>query len=161
HKSMAGRVGIFAGSRGYAGAAVMTASGALHAGAGLITLFTDATGYETVAAKAPPEIMVRPVDSVSEVRNFETAGVFAVGPGLGRAYDAELRDWIREERRPMILDAAALNAVAPEPWTLQHVHGPRLITPHPGEFIRIFPNAPSNRLEAAHAFIAQYPRVTL
>ncbi|MEK7681927.1 MAG: NAD(P)H-hydrate dehydratase, partial [Chloroflexota bacterium] len=61
HKGQAGRVGVIAGSRGYVGAAILTATGALRGGAGLITLYVKEDSYPIFAAQAPAEVMVKPV----------------------------------------------------------------------------------------------------
>jgi len=63
HKNQFGRVGIVAGSRGFAGAATMCAWGALRGGAGLVEVFVPENIYEIVAAAAPFESMVKPVKS--------------------------------------------------------------------------------------------------
>src|SRR5438105_444031 len=63
HKNQFGRVGIVAGSRGFAGAATMCAWGALRGGAGLVEVFVPENIYEIVAAASPFEAMVKPVKS--------------------------------------------------------------------------------------------------
>lgn len=161
HKSMAGRVGVFGGSRGYTGAPLMSASGAVQGGAGLITLFADESVYEILATRAPVEVMVHPVHSLEDAAKMNSIDVFAVGPGLGRKYDEPLRQWIRDEPRPMVIDADALNALAQDSSILEQAAGPRLLTPHPGEFARLFPDKPPDRLGSARAFLSRFPRVTL
>ncbi|MEZ5433266.1 MAG: NAD(P)H-hydrate epimerase [Verrucomicrobiales bacterium] len=82
HKGQAGRVSIVAGSLGYSGAARLCAAGALHGGAGLVTLWVPQSIYAIVAAGVEPEIMVRPYDNLEEVRTVP-ADVLALGPGWG------------------------------------------------------------------------------
>src|ERR1700730_7852554 len=60
HKGNYGRVGIVAGSRGFAGASILCAEAAARAGAGLITLFVPGEIYEPVVSRIIPEIMVSP-----------------------------------------------------------------------------------------------------
>jgi len=67
HKNQFGRVGIVAGSRGFAGAATMCAWGALRGGAGLVEVFVPENIYEIVAAAAPFESMVKPVKSYRDL----------------------------------------------------------------------------------------------
>src|SRR5207248_3460407 len=67
HKNQFGRVGIVAGSRGFAGAATMCAWGALRAGAGLVEVFVPENIYEIAAAAAPFESMVKPVKSYRDL----------------------------------------------------------------------------------------------
>jgi len=67
------------------------------------------------------------------------ADVVALGPGLGRA--AEVTHFVerlyRETPLPMIVDADALFALAERPQALTAPGGPRILTPHPGEFARL------------------------
>jgi ADP-dependent NAD(P)H-hydrate dehydratase len=67
------------------------------------------------------------------------ATVVALGPGLGRslALDELVTRLYHEIDKPMVLDADALNALATDPEVLTHPGGPRVLTPHPGEFARL------------------------
>jgi ADP-dependent NAD(P)H-hydrate dehydratase len=67
------------------------------------------------------------------------ATVVACGPGLGRSLDLDelVQRLYQEIPVPMVFDADALNALATEPETLTHPGGPRILTPHPGEFARL------------------------
>jgi ADP-dependent NAD(P)H-hydrate dehydratase / NAD(P)H-hydrate epimerase len=67
HKNQFGRVGIVAGSRGFAGAATMCTWGALRGGAGLVEVFVPENIYEIVVAAAPFESMVKPVKSYRDL----------------------------------------------------------------------------------------------
>ena len=58
---------------------------------------------------------------------------------MGRSLDLDqivLRLY-QEIAKPMVFDADALNALAGEPESLAHPGGPRILTPHPGEFARL------------------------
>jgi len=137
HKGQAGRVGILAGSRGLTGAARLAAAGAVAAGAGLVTLFCPHEVYEILAASCPPEIMVRPVHSCREVMAWNLDAVGA-GPGLGSTPPSYLVNLLRDDPRPLVVDADALNAMAAHGVTLAgRAGGPRLLTPHPGELARL------------------------
>ena len=67
------------------------------------------------------------------------ATAVALGPGLGRS--DELMELVgklyREIKAPMVVDADALNALAQHRATIPHAGGPRILTPHPGEFDRL------------------------
>jgi NAD(P)H-hydrate epimerase len=84
YKNEFGRVGVVAGSKGFAGAALLCSLGALRAGAGLVELFVLDDIYSIVAGAAPPEVMVKSVASYEKLFE-EPIDVWAVGPGLGRA----------------------------------------------------------------------------
>lgn len=155
-----GRVGIIAGSVGATGAAVMCAEAALRGGAGLITLFATPDIYHTLAVACPPEIMVRPVESYIEVLKTRL-DVIALGPGLGNRDAADILRIIRESPLPMVVDADGLNLVSADTSLLAHCVGKRLLTPHPGEMARLFPESKNlTRLETVQKFTEQFP-VTL
>ncbi len=159
YKNQFGRVGIVAGSKGLTGAAVLCATGALRAGAGLVELFVPADIYPIVAAAAPPEVMVRSISNYAALLK-EPIDVWAIGPGLGTKRAPQIRRLIREASQPMVVDADALNLIAHDPAILQRCAGPRLLTPHPGEMKRLFPGKTKSRAEQATKFCAKYP-VTL
>jgi NAD(P)H-hydrate epimerase len=155
YKNQFGRIGIVAGSRGFTGAAVMCSLGALRAGAGLVELFVPEEIYEIVAAAAAPEVMVKPVKSYVDLLD-EPIDVWAFGPGLGQSRADEIRALICDAPQPMVIDADGLNILAKEIGTLSNVRGPRLLTPHPGEMKRLFPNEKVSRAETATKFCAEY-----
>ncbi|HEX4085575.1 MAG TPA: NAD(P)H-hydrate dehydratase [Chthoniobacteraceae bacterium] len=161
HKTQFGRVGIVAGSPGFTGAAILCASGALRAGAGLITLYAPGEIQEILAIKAPPEIMVRPVSSYIDVLD-EKLDVLALGPGLGKEKAGAVLQLVEDFKGPMVLDADGLNIVAEHGAALlNRCAGPRLLTPHPGEMARLFPEGKEmSRYDAASQFTAKHP-VTL
>ena len=159
YKNQFGRIGIVAGSRGFTGAALMCSSGALRAGAGLVELFVPENIYEIVASAAAPEVMVKPVRSYARLLE-EPMDVWAVGPGLGQTHAAAILRLIREAKQPMVIDADGLNILGKKMPSLKKVKGSRLLTPHPGEMQRLFPDKKRSRVEWAKAFCQQYP-VTL
>jgi NAD(P)H-hydrate epimerase len=137
HKQDFGHVAIRAGAPGMSGAAVMAALGALRAGAGLVTILPDPEVRAEVAAQVP-EAMVR-------------AWAGQVPPGIdallvGPGGITEVPDWYG----PLVLDAGALAAGAGERWMARPE---TVITPHPGEFARLFqgppPRDPGERLNRA------------
>ena len=138
HKGEAGRVGLVVGSVGFTGAGQLTAVAAGQAGAGLVTLFTERRAWAVMAAACPPEIMVRPMDSCREVMGMKFDAI-AVGPGLGGTPPPDLLTLVRDDPRPMVVDADALNAMAalPSGVPVWPAAGPRLLTPHPGEMERL------------------------
>jgi ADP-dependent NAD(P)H-hydrate dehydratase / NAD(P)H-hydrate epimerase len=159
HKNQFGRVGIVAGSRGFAGAATMCASGALRAGAGLVEVFVPENIYEIVAAAAPFESMVKPVRSYRDLLD-EKIDVWGIGPGLGRENAREIIEMVQRTENAMVVDADALNIISTEVSILKNCRGPRLLTPHPGEMKRLAGDQKISRAELAKNFTAEFP-VTL
>ena len=140
HKGVAGRVAIVAGSRGLTGAARLCGLGALHGGAGLVTVFAHESIYDIVASSAPPEIMVKPTATLDDLEEFQ-ADILAAGPGLGSSPEnaGTLLRLMREDPRPMLLDADALNLLSRQEdgTAILESAGPRMLTPHPGELARL------------------------
>jgi NAD(P)H-hydrate epimerase len=157
HKTQYGRVAIIAGSPGFTGAAILCATGALRAGAGLVTLYATEDIQPILAVAAPPEVMVHPVKSYVEVLE-QKHDVLAIGPGLGKARADEILYLVEFAEPPIVLDADALNIVAAHgPDVLARSAGPRLLTPHPGEMLRLFPESKAlSRLDTATQFTARF-----
>ncbi|MBS1767470.1 MAG: NAD(P)H-hydrate dehydratase [Acidobacteria bacterium] len=139
HKRSRGHVAIRAGSVGMSGAAVLAALGALRAGAGLVTVLTDA-GVRAEVACQIPEAMVRPwTGSIPD-----GVDVLLVGPGGVEDIPA----W----DGPLVLDASALREDEGPRWMGRPE---TILTPHPGEFARLFglpkQRATKDRLDQTHA----------
>ena len=159
YKNQFGRVGIVAGSKGLTGAAILCATGALRAGAGLVELFVPEEIYAIVASSLPSEAMVKSLTSFAALPN-EKIDVWAIGPGLGRAHANEISKLIADAHQPVVLDADGLNIAADHLAVLDTRSGPRLLTPHPGEMHRLMASDGTSRLETAERFCAAHP-VTL
>ena len=159
YKNKCGRIAVVAGSKGFVGAALMTTRGALRAGAGLVELFVPEDIYEIAAAAAPAEVMVKATRGYKDLPT-ENIDVWAVGPGLGNAHGARIRDLIVRVEQPMVLDADGLNILAEEIDVLSRCRGPRLLTPHPGEMQRLVAPGKMTRAGLARSFCEHFP-VTL
>lgn len=159
YKNQFGRIGVVAGSKGFIGAALMTTEGALRSGAGLVELFVPEDIYDITAAAARPEVMVKATRAYRDLPG-EKIDVWAVGPGLGNANAARIRDLIARVEQPMVVDADGLNVLADEIEVLQRCRGPRLLTPHPGEMARLVAPGKMARAGLARSFCERFP-VTL
>jgi NAD(P)H-hydrate epimerase len=159
HKGNYGRIGIVAGSPRFLGAARLCSAATVHAGGGLVTLYTTAECHDMLSSTCIPEVMVRQVSSYAEVLR-ERHDVLAIGPGLGREHDGEIRELVTKAPIPCVVDADGLNALSTEPSILAGCPAPRLLTPHPGEMERLFPQGGRSRREWATEFVNAHP-VTL
>ncbi|HOW58305.1 MAG TPA: NAD(P)H-hydrate dehydratase [Candidatus Omnitrophota bacterium] len=150
HKGNCGRVFILAGSRGMTGAANLAGMGALRAGAGLVTIGVPDAVY-LIIAKRDSELMTKPFPSTvkgtlslkgfSEIKRFCcTQDVLAIGPGLSQHVTTQqlVRKILQETRLPLVIDADGLNALKGNLSVLQKCRGRAVLTPHPGEFLRLF-----------------------
>jgi NAD(P)H-hydrate epimerase len=124
------------------GAARMAARAAARMGAGLTTIAVPERGLDVYAA-ALTSIMVRPLASredLSRMLDDRRFSAYLIGPGAG------IGDETRERAlamlgtgRPVLLDADAITVFAQHPKALfQAIRGPCVLTPHDGEFARLF-----------------------
>ena len=160
YKNQFGRIGVVAGSKGFVGAALLTAQGALRAGAGLVEVFVLEEIYSIVASAAPVEAMVKPIRSYRDLLDEEKIDAWAVGPGLGKAHASHLLRFIERAEKPMVVDADGLNILADKIGVLEHCLGKRLLTPHPGEMERLIHPGKMTRAWIARNVCEQLP-VTL
>lgn len=133
---------IFAGSAGMSGAAVLAAKSSLRSGAGLCTIHGPRVSMN-VLQTAVPEAMFEPDRNENFISNMTVHHphqAVAVGPGIGtdeKTVDA-LEDLLKKFKYPLILDADALNCIAKRPHLLSLLPTHSIITPHIGEFDRLF-----------------------
>lgn len=142
HKGTFGHVGIIAGSHGKIGAAILSVRAALRSGAGLVTAQVPTCGYALMQTSVP-EAMCQ-VDehayALSRVGDIEAFSALAIGPGLGQnplTVNA-LDDLLDRLNKPLVVDADALNILARQPEWIKRLPKNSILTPHPGEFDRLF-----------------------
>lgn len=149
HKGDYGRILLIGGSRGMAGAITLAGKSCLRSGAGLVTLAVPTTILETVAAHDPCYMTwPLPADDHGRIaadadialsEKLHSAKVVALGPGLGQSDLLRhlVRKWYTEINSPMVIDADALNLLSQVEDGFAAPGGPRVLTPHPGEFGRM------------------------
>lgn len=143
HKGDFGRVQNIAGSFGKMGAAVLSSKAIMRSGAGLLTTHVPACGVE-IMQTAIPEAMVtadQQTNFVATAQIDNETDVICVGPGLGtHKGTAEWLLHILEEAVgiSMVMDADALNIVAARQGKWLKLPEGCIITPHVGEFHRLF-----------------------
>ena len=139
---------IMAGSLGMMGAAVMSAKACLRTGAGLVTVHSAKRGMP-ILQTAVPEAMFEPdrnENFISDMSIHHTHQAVAIGPGIGTndcTIDA-LESLLKNCKSPLLLDADALNCIARRPSLLEILPAQTIITPHVGEFDRIFGQHPNS-----------------
>jgi ADP-dependent NAD(P)H-hydrate dehydratase / NAD(P)H-hydrate epimerase len=134
HKGRHGHVLVIGGNLGMTGAALLAATGALRAGAGLVSVATRLPHAAALAA-ARPELMARGVETPGELATLlQHADVVAVGPGLGQdAWAHMVWSAIADCGLPRVVDADALNLLAKSP----RQRADWVLTPHSGEAARL------------------------
>jgi ADP-dependent NAD(P)H-hydrate dehydratase / NAD(P)H-hydrate epimerase len=149
HKGDFGRVLVIGGSIEFPGATVLVGLGAMRAGAGLVRV---AAAQSVVArlASAVPELTWSALDEEAPgliapggwrraTADAAASDAAVIGPGLGRqaATHRRARQLIASLRRPAVVDADGLNALAGGARWWQGLKAPLVLTPHPGEFARL------------------------
>lgn len=153
HKYGHGHALILTGGAGRTGAARLAARGALRIGAGLVTLGVPGAAQMECAAQVTA-IMLRRVDGAEALADTLTdsrLSALCLGPALGLDRARDLVPVALATGRATVLDADALTAFSPDPERLfGQLHDTCVLTPHDGEFARLFPDIAA-RLEAPAA----------
>lgn len=133
---------LVSGSYGMMGAAIMAAKGALRSGVGRVTVYSPRCGYEAVQS-AVPEAMFCAANSDISIGNIQLQHPYdaiGIGPGLGTGEQTinALEHFLARHDKPLVIDADALNCIAHRQNMLHSVPVLSILTPHAGEFDRLF-----------------------
>jgi hydroxyethylthiazole kinase-like uncharacterized protein yjeF len=164
HKYVYGHAQVLGGGMASSGAARMAARAALRSGAGLVTVLCPVDALAVYAAQLTA-VMVAPFGNLEDFGRIladpRRNGIL-LGPGAG--VGEALRDKVLralELRKACILDADALTSFAEQPSALfDAIRGPCVLTPHEGEFQRLFAQT-GDKLSRARAAAAQSGAVVL
>ena len=153
---------LFAGSTGMMGAAIMCARAIMQSGAGLCTVHSANRGLQ-ILQTAVPEAMFEPDRNehfITDMRLHHNHQVVAVGPGIGthESTVTALNSLLKNTKAPLVLDADALNCIAQHPDMIPLLPPKTIITPHIGEFDRLFGehSLDEERLATAVTMARQY-----
>jgi ADP-dependent NAD(P)H-hydrate dehydratase / NAD(P)H-hydrate epimerase len=150
HKRRTGVVLVVAGSRRMTGAPRLVAEGAFRTGAGLVTVALPAGILPVVQATTTEATFLPipegPAGSVVEAgwdelaERLDAFDALAIGPGLTTDEETPefVRRMVRQSSVPVVVDADALNAFAGRAGDLGLRRAPAILTPHTGEFARLF-----------------------
>ncbi|KIC30075.1 bifunctional ADP-dependent NAD(P)H-hydrate dehydratase/NAD(P)H-hydrate epimerase [Leisingera sp. ANG-M6] len=144
HKYTHGHALVLSGGHGKTGAARLAARGALRIGAGLVTVGSPRSAMFENAANLTA-IMLQQIDGahgVSELLEDRRFNAVCLGPGLGRGADTQAVVMaVLKENRATVLDADALTRFELKPQALfDLLHENCVLTPHGGEFAKLFPD---------------------
>jgi NAD(P)H-hydrate epimerase len=167
HKYDIKKIFVLAGSRGFTGAAAMTANSALRSGGGLVILGTPKSVYPILARKLT-EVMVDPLEETEQgtislvakmkiQEKVDWADILVIGPGLSK--NEETRQIIQEivstSGKYMLVDADGLSAIPIDSPVWKTKSKKKLIlTPHVGELSRLI-NISSQEIEDGRIEIAR------
>jgi len=147
HKYDHGHALVLTGGMGRSGAARLAARAALRVGAGLVTLGAPGAAMLECAAQITA-LMLRRVEGAEDLAALlqdRRINALCLGPGMGIERAGDLLTTVRDKHAPyggaLVLDADALTALSP-------LEGPLparcVLTPHGGEFARLFPDLAAN-----------------
>ncbi len=149
HKGTFGHLGLIAGSVGKTGAAALAAKAAVRTGTGLVTVATPAGANATLESKLL-ESMSCPVPDTTDhtlalasleplLRFADHKTALTIGPGLGLHPETMqvVQTLLTRITVPCVVDADALNALAPATARWPQAKAPLIVTPHPGEMARL------------------------
>lgn len=174
YKNKRGHALLVAGSKNYAGAAVLSGNSAMVSGVGLVTIATAESVQNSIASRVLPEVMTR---GAAETKNgalaekaFEEIDEFieksidaiAVGSGLSSSEAGTkklVKKLVEKRRTPIVIDADGLNSLAP--FKLEgNDELPLILTPHEGEFLKLLgtkdKDVLKDRVKAAREFTEKH-----
>lgn len=165
HKYARGAVLVIGGPSGHGGAARLAARAAARVGAGLAMIACPAGALAENAARLDA-VMVREAADGAAIDALLAAHTFsavAAGPGMGHDRSAAARlGHALGSGLPLVLDADVFTVFAGVPDLLAAaLLGPTVLTPHEGEFVRLFGELPGSRLDRVRAAAALVGAVVL
>jgi len=148
HKGSFGHALLVAGSFGKMGAAVLASKACLRSGVGLLTIHAPRSG-NIILQSAVPEAMVSADHRAkywAEVPDLQGYASIGVGPGIGKEPETALalQGLLQAYKKPMLLDADALNLLSENTSCWEFVPENSILTPHPKEFERLFGKTENN-----------------
>ncbi len=143
HKYDHGHLLVLSGPRYQTGAARLAAVAALRVGAGLVTMGATERTLPELAAHLT-EVMLTQIETGAALAALLNAdpriNALCIGPGLRvDQHGADLVMHALRSGRPLVLDADALTLIAQHDALARAVHAQCVMTPHAGEFARLFP----------------------
>ena len=140
HKGTYGTACIVGGSYGKMGAEVLATKAALRAGAGLTFSVAPEVGNPILQSSCPEAMFISGGENFINKIPVEEHYTLGIGPGLGKNRETAeaFLGFLKNYKRPLVLDADALNIIAEHQNYLEKIPENSIITPHPKEFERLF-----------------------
>ena len=173
HKYQQGHLLVICGSRRYAGGSILTGLGAKASGVGMLSIAVPESLKPLLVSQIPdgliidcPETKTGAIAALPTLAtDFDSYDIIACGPGL-TTESTEVILKVLETKSPLILDADALNILAQlgTVSSLSQRSAATVLTPHLGEFKRLFPDIrdpQKDRISAAKTAAAQSGAIIL
>lgn len=165
HKGNCGKLLIIAGSKGMAGAAVLTAKSAVRSGVGIVKVMVS-EDINDILQISVPEAMSIPIKDLENIEditeNLIDYNTIAIGPGLGTHKNIIkiIQNMIEKTDQPIVIDADGLNAIGHNAHKVFKKNNNIIITPHPGEMSRLtgldIKYINENRIEVTRKFSKEW-----
>ena len=149
NKGSFGKLGLFAGNKSVSGACLLSAKAAFRSGCGYVKVYTHEVNREILSLSVPEAVLSVYADNSQDKETFDLAKAvyeFAdeviIGPGIGFSQDTKkIVDYIiRQDQKPVILDADALRILSESPLLIEYLEQTKasrkhkiIFTPHMGE----------------------------
>ncbi len=172
HKGSFGKILLLCGSRGYTGAAYLSAMGALRSGAGLVFLGVPESIYgieavklnETVVFPLPDRNGMLSREAISMILDrIPRVDAVLIGCGLGIGEDTEeiVRSVLMHAECPVVVDADGISLLKQHKDLLRGRKYPTILTPHDGEFARVGGTIGPDRMASAAEFARKFNCIVL
>lgn len=172
HKGDFGKVLLLCGSKGYTGAAALSAMGALRSGAGLVYLGVPESIYAIEAIKLTEPIVFSLPDENGMYSQTASSEILShlngkdgvlIGPGSGQSAGTlcAVKTVLEKFNGPVVLDADGINVLKAHKDIVRGRTSPTILTPHEGEFARIYGKQPVDRIASAVALASDLGVIVL
>ena len=145
HKGYFGHALMVCGSYGMAGAAMLSAEACLRSGIGKLTIHTPACNREILQIGIPEAILHIDKNErfIEKATIYDEYAAIGIGPGIGTEPQTgeALMDYLRYTCQPIVVDADGLNLLARNPEWQKEIPENTILTPHPGEALRLIGSA--------------------
>ena len=142
HKYQVGSLLMVVGSRTYGGAAVLAGLGAKATGVGMLTIAVPESIRDLVLAQVPDAVVLACPETdrgaIAQLPQVDLHRYDAIACGCGWTGEAQVLERLLASDRPLVIDADGLNLLAQV--GLDGLKPHRILTPHAGEFSRLFPD---------------------
>jgi ADP-dependent NAD(P)H-hydrate dehydratase / NAD(P)H-hydrate epimerase len=146
HKYQVGKAWVLAGSPEYPGAGILAGLGCRASGVGLVTMAVAEPLRSLAMNHLPDAVLVTPAEDQGDFSHFQA---LLCGPGM-LSNPTLIQKILQTSRVPLVLDAGALSSLVGHLSWVQEAAVPVVLTPHVGEFKRLFPDiAREDRIDAA------------
>ena len=161
YKYKEGHLLLICGSHRYMGGALLSGLGARASGVGMLSVAVPESLKPIMVSHLPEALIIgcpeTPSGAIAQLQlpentDLSSFNAIACGPGLTKDASAIVQ-FVLESDRPLVLDADGLNILASMGTipTLQKRPAPTVLTPHAGEFERLFPDLPDAKTDRVKA----------